>query len=257
MSPPALYVEDLHKQYGQVTAVEGLHFTGEPGMVIGMVGPNGAGKTTTIRAICGIIQPARGRILVSGHDIEGDPIQAKKALAYVPDDPKLFDSLTVWEHIIFYARTYGVKHYAEKAEQLLRQFDMWEQREKLGQELSRGMRQKCAICCAYLYDPVLILFDEPQTGLDPRGIRTLNDSIRQRAEDGACVIVSSHLLALVEGMCSHLLVIHQGRQLYYGELEGVRSLAADLPDDASLEDVFFHATEGGGKARAVEQPPVS
>ena len=133
-----------------------------------------------------------GRLSIRGCDIAADPVAAKQQLAFVPDDPRLFDSLTVWEHLEFIAAAYRVPDFAAAAEPLLEQFELTEKRNTVARELSRGMRQKVAICCAYLHRPAAILFDEPLTGLDPRGIRTLKDSIRQRAAAGAAVIVSSH-----------------------------------------------------------------
>src|ERR1700742_623010 len=152
-----------------------------PGQILGLLGPNGAGKTTTMRAICGVIPPTHGQLLVAGHDIVRDPIPAKRQLAYVPDDPRLFDSLTVWEHLVFIASAYRVNDFQPRAEQLLGQFELTEKRDALASELSRGMRQKVAICCAYLYQPKAILFDEPLTGLDPRGIRTMKSSVLESA----------------------------------------------------------------------------
>lgn len=238
-----IQVDDYHKAYGQTLAVAGLSFEVHPGQVLGLLGPNGAGKTTTMRAIAGIIPPTRGRLAVAGHDVQADPVAAKRNLAYVPDDPRLFDALTVWEHLRFIAAAYQVADHERKAEALLRQFELIDQRDKLAQELSRGMRQKVAICCAYLHDPPAILLDEPLTGLDPRGIRVMKQSLVQRAGAGAAIIVSSHLLALVEDLCTHLLIIHRGRRLFCGPMADARAAFAGLDADASLEEVFFRATE--------------
>jgi ABC-2 type transport system ATP-binding protein len=239
-------VEDFHKAYGRTVAVAGLDFEVLPGQVVGLLGPNGAGKTTTLRALCGIIAPTRGRVSVGGHDVVAEPVAAKRKLAFVPDDPRLFDALTVWEHLEFIAATYQVAAWEEAARRLLAQFELGEKRNEPAGELSRGMRQKVAICCAYLYDPVAILFDEPLTGLDPRGIRTMKDSVRQRAGAGAAVIVSSHLLALVEDLCTHLLVLHRGRRLFFGPVSEAHAAAEQIGADASLEDVFFKLTEDPG-----------
>jgi ABC-2 type transport system ATP-binding protein len=151
--------------------------------------------------------------------------------------------LTVWEHLEFIASTYRVADFAPKAEALLEQFALVEKRKTMAQELSRGMRQKVAICCAYLHDPRAILFDEPLTGLDPYAIRTLKASIAQRAALGAAIIVSSHLLTLVEDLCTHLLILNKGHRLFYGSLDEARAQYAGLHVAASLEDVFFRATE--------------
>ena len=235
-------VDEFHKTYRETVAVAGLSFEVPPGAILGLVGPNGAGKTTTLRALSGIIRPTRGSLAIAGHDVVSDSIAAKRELAYVPDDPKLFDALTIWEHLEFIASVYRVADFAAKGAALLQQFELVEKRDTMAQELSRGMRQKAAISCAYLHDPKAILFDEPLTGLDPYAIRTLKASIAERARLGAAVIVSSHLLALVEDLCTHLLILHKGQRLFYGSLDQARSQYADLQGEASLEEVFFRAT---------------
>jgi ABC-2 type transport system ATP-binding protein len=237
-----IHVLDYHKSYRDSVAVEGLTFDVQPGQILGLLGPNGAGKTTTMRAIAGIIPPTRGRLLVAGHDVVTDPVAAKQQLAYVPDDPKLFDALTVWEHLQFSAAAYRVPNFQAEAIRLLEQFELTPKRDALAQELSRGMRQKVAICAAYLHSPAAILFDEPLTGLDPHGIRQMKESVRQRAAAGAAVVVSSHLLDLIGDLCTHLLILHRGRRLYFGPVADARA-AIGSDADASLEEVFFRATE--------------
>ena len=238
-----IQVYDYHKAYRDTVAVAGLSFGVEAGQVLGLVGPNGAGKTTTLRAIAGIIPPTRGRLVVAGHDVTVDPVAAKRRFAYIPDDPKLFDSLTVSEHLEFIATAYEVPDHGGKAARLLQQFELTEKKNALVQELSRGMRQKVAICCGYLHDPSAILFDEPLTGLDPHAIRTLKQTIIERAGAGAAVIISSHLLSLVEDLCTHLLILERGRALFCGPIGEARTLYAGHEGDASLEEVFFRATD--------------
>jgi ABC-2 type transport system ATP-binding protein len=238
-------VNDYHKSYRETVAVQGLTFHVAPGQILGLLGPNGAGKTTTLRAIAGIIPPTKGTLAVAGWDVVKDPVDAKRELAYVPDDPKLFDALTVMEHLEFIASAYDVHDWRVEAEKLLTQFELGEHRDKLAQELSRGMRQKVAICCAYLHNPKAILVDEPLTGLDPHGIRTMKKSLRDRADAGAAVIISSHLLALVEDLCTHLLILHRGQSLFFGPVDEARAAFAGT-EDRSLEEVFFRATERSG-----------
>jgi ABC-2 type transport system ATP-binding protein len=240
---PSIIVQEFHKSYERVVAVEGLSFAVMPGQILGLLGPNGAGKTTTMRAICGIIPPTHGRLMVAGHDVVSDPIRAKQQLAYVPDDPHLFESLTVWEHLEFAASVYRVENFEPQAEALLTRFELLEKRNTTAQELSRGMRQKVAICSAYLHNPRAVLFDEPLTGLDPRGIRTMKQSVRERAAAGVAFLISSHLLALVEDLCTHLLIVHHGKRLFFGEVAEARSSFSGVDADASLEEVFFRATE--------------
>jgi ABC-2 type transport system ATP-binding protein len=237
-----IQVVDYHKIYRQTVAVSGISFEVQPGQILGLLGPNGAGKTTTMRAIAGIIPPTKGKLIVAGKDVVADPVGAKRELAYVPDDPKLFEALTVWEHLIFMADAYRVLHWEPVGERLLAQFELVEKRDTPTQELSRGMRQKVAIACAYLHEPKAILFDEPLTGLDPHGIRTMKQSVRDRAAAGAAVVVSSHLLALVEDLCTHLLILHRGKQLFWGTADEARENFAG--GEQSLEEVFFTAMEG-------------
>ena len=247
----SIVVDNYSKLYGQTVAVQGLSFAVAPGEILGLVGPNGAGKTSTLRALAGILQPSSGRLLIGGHDVVKDPVAAKSLLAYVPDDPTLFESLTVWEHFRFVASAYRVADWAAKAERLLVQFELTEKRRALASELSRGMRQKVAIACGYLHDPKAILLDEPLTGLDPRGIRTMQDSVRRRAEAGAAVMVSSHLLSLVEDLCSSVLILHRGRQLVRGTLSELRQGLDEGSRHETLEELFFRLSESGREPSTV------
>ena len=238
-----IQVHDFHKSYDQTLAVAGLSFEIQPGEVMGLIGPNGAGKTTTLRALAGILNPSRGKLSVAGFDVEADPIEAKNRLAYIPDDPQLFFDLTVAQHMAFVASAYRVERATEKTEKLLASFELTSKHNTRAGDLSRGMRQKLAISCGYLHDPQAILFDEPLTGLDPRGIRTLKQSITQRASTGAAVIVSSHLLAMVEDICTHVLILADGKPKYCGQIDEVKQQFSQGTDDATLEDVFFQATQ--------------
>jgi ABC-2 type transport system ATP-binding protein len=152
----------------------------------------------------------------------------------------------VWEHFEFVASAYDVADFEAKAEESLEQFELTEKRDTITQELSRGMRQKVAVACAYLHDPQVILFDEPLTGLDPHGIRTLKASIKQRAAAGAAIVVSSHLLSLVEDLCSDLLILCKGQSLFLGQVAEARAKFSALGQDATLEEVFFRALEEQG-----------
>lgn len=237
-----LVLEQLTKRYGDLTAVSGLSFEAAPGEILGLVGPNGAGKTTTLRCIAGILRPSAGRIEVAGHDIRRRPTRAKRALAYIPDTPHPFDMLTVVEHLRFTALAYRIADAEARFEDLLVELELAEKRDALATTLSRGMRQKLAIACAFLRDPQVVLFDEPLTGLDPRAIRSMRGSIRKRADAGATVIISSHLLDLVERLCDRVLVLHEGAALALGSLADIRAASA-THTDASLEEVFFAITE--------------
>jgi ABC-2 type transport system ATP-binding protein len=239
----SIVVEDYHKTYGQTVAVSGISFAVTPGEILGLLGPNGAGKTTTLRALAGILMPTRGQLLIGGHDIVRDPVAAKAALAYVPDDPQLFDRLTVWEHFRFVAAAYRLHDWRPRAEAYLARLELAEKRDALASELSRGMRQKLAVGCGYLHRPRALLLDEPFTGPDPRGIRTMKDLIREAAADGAAVIVSSHLLSLFEDLCTTILILHRGRVLRHGRLGELRGELSVNGRQETLEELFFRLTE--------------
>jgi ABC-2 type transport system ATP-binding protein len=247
---PMISVQHLVKAYGDHLAVDDLTFTVESGEIIGLVGPNGAGKTTTMRTIAGILPPSRGTVIVDGHDIVREPVEAKRRLAIVPDEPHLFNALTVWEHLEFTARIYGVAEWQATALALLEELELIERRDSLADELSRGMRQKVALACALLYEPRALLLDEPLTGLDPRGIRTLYSALRRRAEAGTAVVLSSHLLGQIEGLCTGLLIVRRGRLLFSGAKEQIRARFPELGPQATLEEIFFHVTEGGNEGAA-------
>src|SRR5713226_7806218 len=216
-------VDSLTKLYGEFVAVNGLSFSVQPGQVTGLVGPNGAGKTTTLRCLAGIIPPTRGTVRICGHDLAADPIAAKKELAFFTDEPRLFDYLTVQQHLAFTARIYQVSDYEPIASVLLEELELADKKNALPGELSRGMKQKLAIACGLLHAPKVIYFDEPLTGLDPLGIRRMKDSILKRARDGAAIIISSHLLHLVEEICSHILILKNGRKIVDGTMAEIRS----------------------------------
>ncbi len=235
-------VQGLTKLYGEFVAVQELSFVVEPGEVMGLVGPNGAGKTTTLRCLCGIIPPTRGVVKICGLDLASEAIEAKRELAFLTDEPRLFDYLTVQQHLAFTARVYQVGNYRETAEQLLDELELSDKRDALPGELSRGMKQKLAIACGLLHSPRVLFFDEPLTGLDPIGIRRMKDSILRRARAGAAIIISSHLLHLVEEICSHLLILKNGRKVADGSLEEIKQQFSHQAPDASLEEVFFRAT---------------
>jgi len=237
-----LEVEALAKDYDGLQAVSDLSFSVQPGEILGLVGPNGAGKTTTLRCLAGILPPAAGRVRVCGYELSVDPVEVKRRLAFIADEPRLFDYLTVTEHLQFIARLYQVADAEARSQTLLTELELTDKTRALPGELSRGMKQKLAIACGLLHDPRVILFDEPLTGLDPVGIRRMKDSIARRAREGAAIIVSSHLLHLVEELCHRMLMIKAGRKVAHGTLAEIKAAAPQLQADASLEDVFLHVT---------------
>jgi ABC-2 type transport system ATP-binding protein len=233
-----IHVEGLQKDYGDFPAVQGLSFEVRSGEVLGLVGPNGAGKTTTIRSIAGIIIPSSGRIWIAGHDLAQDPVAAKSALAFIPDEPHLFEYLTVEEHLRFVGRLYRLGDVGDRIPHLLEELDLSEKRGALPGELSRGMKQKLAIACGLIHDPKVLLLDEPLTGLDPVGIRRMKTTIMRRAAAGSAVILSSHLLHLVEEICTRVLVMQRGRVVAFGTIAEILAGRPELRT-RTLEDVFL------------------
>jgi len=238
-----LRVQGLTRLYDRLVAVEDLSFTVAPGEVLGLVGPNGAGKTTTLRSLCGVITPTRGTIEIGGFDLERDPVRAKRQIAFMPDEPHLFDYLTVEEHLRFTARLYGVPHPDVRIPPLLRELELEEKADALPTELSRGMRQKLVIACGLIHDPRALVFDEPLTGLDPAGIRKMKGTIVERARQGAAVVLSSHLLHLVEEICTRVLILQRGRAVALGTIPEILSGRPDL-QGRSLEEIFLALTGG-------------
>ena len=243
---PVLSVSGLGKVYGDVRAVQGLSFEIAPGEVIGLVGPNGAGKTTTLRCLTGIVPPTEGAVAIAGHDLKSAPVEAKQALAFLPDEPRLFEYLTVREHLNLTARLYGVADWEARANTLLSELELTGKEKALPNELSRGMKQKLSIACGFLHDPKLIVLDEPLTGLDPLGIRKMKASLKARAEAGTAIVLSSHLLPLVEELCHRILIIARGRTVALGTLDEIRG---QLGATGTLEDLFIEITQSAVEAR--------
>lgn len=246
-----LEVQGFSKRYESLVAVEELSFQARRGEVLGIVGPNGAGKTTTLRSIAGVLPVRAGVMRVCGHDLAREEQEAKRCLRWIPDDPQPFDALTVDEHLEFTAALYRCGDWRPQADALLERFELLAKRDALGGELSRGMRQKLAMCCAWLGAPQLVLLDEPLSGLDPRGIRSAKQAIVELAQRGAAVLLSSHLLELIEALATRILILDRGRCAFVGTLEQARA-AFPAHQRGSLEEIFFAAT---GEARE-PAPPV-
>ena len=235
-------VSGLTKRYDSLVAVKDLSFAVKRGEVLGLVGPNGAGKTTTLRALAGIHPPSDGTIRICGFDLRNDAVDAKRHLAFMPDEPRLFDYLTVEEHLQFVGRLYQVTGVREKMDPLLSEFELTDKRKALPAELSRGMKQKLMIACGFIHEPDVLIFDEPLTGLDPLGIRRMKESIVRRSQAGASVILSSHLLHLVEELCDTVAVIRNGTRIAYDTIDNLKFELAKGRSDLSLEEAFLRIT---------------
>lgn len=243
----ALSVDHLTRTYAGaggtvLTAVDDLSFTAGSGEIIGLIGPNGAGKTTTLRCLAGILRPSGGNAAIDGHDIAADSIAAKRRLAFMPDEPHLFEYLTVEEHLRLVARLYTVDDFDRRARRLLDELELSGKEGALPGELSRGMRQKVVIACGLVRDATTLLFDEPLTGLDPIGIHRMRETIVARGRAGACVLVSSHLLHMVEEICTRVLIMDHGRKIADGSVAELAARSHLAGADSSLERIFLRVT---------------
>jgi len=239
-------VQHLTKIYGDVRAVDDLSLHVAPGEIVGLIGPNGAGKTSTLRCTVGIQAPSAGSVTIGGHDIVKAPVEAKRLLAFMADEPPLFEYLTVMEHLRLTARLYRVRDAEAKAKALLAELQLAGKEHALPAELSRGMRQKAAIACGLLHDPAALLFDEPLTGLDPLGIRHMKETIVARGRAGAAVIVSSHLLHLVEEICTRIVIIDRGVKIADATLAELRALRQAAPELFVIKSLVIGRAGGRG-----------
>lgn len=239
----------LSKRYGEVVAVDDVSFSVGRGEVVGFLGPNGAGKTTTLRCLTGIVPPTAGRVRIAGHDLASDGVEAKRRLAFVPDEPRLFDHLTVADHLTLVARLYGVADGRDRAGALLSELDLGDRRDAFPGELSRGMKQKLLFAMALLHRPEVLVLDEPLTGLDPGAMRRMKDRVRRAADDGVAVLLSSHMLHLVEELCGRIVIVARGRKVLEGTLDDIRAGLGGpdgLAGRENLEAIFLRATESPG-----------
>ena len=229
-----LYIDHLTKTFGEKKAVDDLSLHIAPGEIYGFIGHNGAGKTTTLKSVVGIQRFDAGEITIGGHSIKTDPVACKKMLAYIPDNPDLYEFMTGIQYLNFIADIFGVE--AEKRQERIRRYaDLFELTSDLAQPVaaySHGMKQKLAIISAWLHEPKLILMDEPFVGLDPKAAHILKGMMREMCEDGGAIFFSTHVLEVAEKLCDKVAIIKGGRLIRSGTMEEVKG-------DDSLEEVFL------------------
>jgi ABC-2 type transport system ATP-binding protein len=235
-------VEHYRRAYGTLMAVDDLSFDVSGGEIVGLIGPNGAGKTTTLRSLAGILRPTAGHVRIDGYDIVEQSIEAKRRLAFMPDEPHLFEYLTVLEHLRLTARLYSVPDLDRRAKPLLDELELSGREHALPGELSRGMRQKVVIACGLVRDATTLLFDEPLTGLDPLGIRKMRETIVGRGRAGAAILLSSHLLHLVEEICTRVIIMDRGRIVADGTFAELASRVDIAEAGSRLEQIFMRMT---------------
>ncbi|HAR85166.1 MAG TPA: ABC transporter ATP-binding protein [Clostridium sp.] len=232
-----LVINNVTKKYGKFIANDNISFQVGDGEIAVLLGPNGAGKSTIIKCICGLLR-FQGNISIEGFDNKS--IEAKRIIGYIPEVPVLYDMLTVEEHLEFIARGYNLTDWREYAEKLLRIFELDDKKQKFGKELSKGMQQKVSICCALLPKPKVIIFDEPLVGLDPHGIKALKELIMELKNQGAAMIISTHMIDSVKEFwdVAHIMM--------NGKIAATRVKEDAEKSNEGLEELFFHITEGKG-----------
>lgn len=248
---PLIETEHLNKRYGDKVAVDDVSFQVFGGEIFGFLGPNGAGKTTTIRMIVGLLQPSSGLVKVGGYDVQQQPLQAKAVSGYVPDEPNLYDKLTGQELLRFVGDLYGIdrSQVEHRIEELLRLFDLTQAGDDAVDTYSHGMQQKTALAAALVHDPKVLVLDEPTVGLDPKSARLIKDILRQLADRGAAVFLSTHILEIAERMCDRIGIINRGKLIAVGTMDELRRLGKG---ESSLEDIFLGLTGGAEYAEIAD-----
>ncbi|MCC3358655.1 ABC transporter ATP-binding protein [Bacillus sp. REN16] len=248
----AIKITNLSKSYGSYQAVKNLNLTVQQGELFAFLGPNGAGKTTTIKMMTGLLEPTNGSIEIGGINVWNSPIEAKKKIAYVPDQPNLYPKLTGWEFLQFVASVFQIQKddFKKKAEELLQMYGLTDRAEELIEGYSHGMKQKIALCGALIHDPDVLFLDEPTVGLDPKSARTLKNHLRQICNQGTTVFLTTHILEIAEQMCDRVGIIRDGDVIALGTIKELRE--HEGRSDASLEDIFLELT-GDEDAKAFIQ----
>lgn len=233
-----LKIENLTKQYGEKMAVDDLSLHIQKGEIYGFIGHNGAGKTTTLKATVGILQFDKGKILIDGESIEKEPLACKKKIAYIPDNPDLYEFMTGIQYLQFVADVFGVEE-SKRQERIRKYADFFEITADLAQPIaaySHGMKQKLAIISAWIHKPQLILMDEPFVGLDPKAAHILKGMMREVCDEGGAIFFSTHVLEVAEKLCDKVAIIKSGKLIRSGTMEEVKG-------DDSLEEVFLELEE--------------
>jgi len=249
-------IETSHivKRYGDKLAVDDVSFQVYDGEIFGFLGPNGAGKTTTIKMIVGLLHPSQGLVKVSGFNVVEQPLQAKAACGYVPDEPNLYAKLTGRELLRFVGDLYGLDkaRMVRRSEELLRLFELVDAADETTDSYSHGMKQKISLAAALVHDPKVLVLDEPTVGLDPKSARLIKDILRQMAERGAAVMLSTHILEIAQNMCDRIGIINKGKLVAEGTMAQLRQSSQAGQAQSSLEDIFLSLTGGAEDAEIAE-----
>jgi ABC-2 type transport system ATP-binding protein len=235
--------ENLTKRFGDNAAVDGLNLEIKAGEFFCFLGPNGAGKTTTIKMLTGLLHPTEGRALLGGHDIQREPVEAKRLIGYIPDSPFLYEKLTGREFMRFVAGLYQMdgQGAVARSDELLKLFGILSVADQLIEDYSHGMRQKLSFVSCFLHEPKIVIVDEPWVGLDPKNIRFVKDYLKARTKEGLTVFMSTHTLSIAEETADRIGIIHNGKLLHIGTVPEIMAMARH---PGSLEDVFLELTQG-------------
>ena len=231
--------EGVTKNYDKNTTIAINDMTINKGEIFGFLGPNGAGKTTTIKMLVGLLKPSSGTIKVNDFDISLQPKEAKKMFAYIPDNPNLYEKLTAREFVKFVANLYGIRECKEldyKIQDLLDRVELSGKADNLIETYSHGMKQKVQIAAALIHNPEILILDEPFVGLDPAGVKIVKNILKEYADNGKTVFISTHILDVVENLCTKIAVIQKGRIRYIGSVEELKG----IEDNDTLEDSFLN-----------------
>ena len=236
-----IQTENLTKTFGTKTAVSHLDLEVGAGEFFCFLGPNGAGKTTTIRMLTGLLRPTSGRALVAGHDLQQEPVEAKRAIGYIPDHPFLYPRLTGWELMEFIAGLYRIprSRWRPRAEELLAVFELSAVADQLVEHYSHGMRQRLSFASTFLHEPRAVVVDEPWVGLDPKNIHRVKAFLRRQTEEGLTIFMSTHSLSIAEELADRVGIIHLGRLRHLGTVAEIKALASH---PGTLENVFLELT---------------
>ncbi len=239
-----IVIDHLVKQYGEHRAVNDISLTVGAGEIFGFLGPNGAGKTSTIKMIMGLMKPSSGSIVIDGHDIEKDPVSAKKVLGYIPDRPILYEKLTAWEYMKFIAGLYGLDavQLEEGGAKYLEIFELGKWKNELVENFSHGMKQRLNLSAVFMRNPKVLILDEPLIGLDPRGARIFKEILNASRNRGMCIFMSTHILEIAEQMCDRMAIIYKGTVIAGGTSAEIRENVH--ASEGNLEEVFLRLTGG-------------
>jgi len=242
----------LTKNFGDLVAVDHINLTLAKGEFFAMLGPNAAGKTTTIKMLAGLIKPTSGHARIAGFDVQQQPLEARRRLAYVPDFPFLYDKLTAWEFLRFTGQLFHLPddRIEANARELIARFHLLDHVNRPIESLSHGTRQRVAIASALLHDPEVFIVDEPMVGLDPQHARIIKDVLKERSRAGVTVLVSTHQLSIAEEMADRIGIIHGGKLIAVGTREELRRQSGST---GQLEEVFLSLTAGDNPNP--DQPP--